>query len=536
MVSLALSATLASQPTLQAATALRPKLVVVISIDQFRGDYTTRFADHYLPAQSGKTVGGFNYLTQKGAYYPDAHYNHIPTETGPGHAIVLTGSVPGLTGIIGNDWFDRKTSKSMYCVSDPSVTTVGGNSGPMSPKNLLVTTLGDELKMATNGKAKVVGISFKDRAAILMAGHAADQVLWFDNGTANWVTSSFYNSKLPAWASDLNSKQRPKGELNQVWTPLLPESAYAWTRKSPAQKDSKEPVFSHALTNIGLWTTSPQGQKYVFDTAKIAIGQEGLGLDSVPDVLAINLATNDYVGHVYGPNSPQVLDISVHTDRMLSDFFNFLDQRVGLKNTVIAVTADHGVVPIVEEMGDPFKINATRIKANDCKDAAEAALDAQIGPADWIQAMDIPNVFINQATVAAQKVDPATAEGIAARAILGVPGIYATATRTQLLSGAVPRTPWGQRLINGFHPSLSGDVFVLNAPGTYFGAGTGTGHGSAWEYDTHVPILMSGFGIQSGVYSNKVSVSDIAPTLSRILRISAPNGSVGSILPGALKQ
>lgn len=535
MVSLALSAILASQPTIQSASPNRPKLVVVISIDQFRGDYTTRFADHYLPAQSGGKVGGFNYLTQRGAFFPDAHYNHVPTETGPGHAIVLTGSVPGLTGIIGNDWFDRKSGKSMYCVSDPSTTTIGGNSGPMSPKNLLVTTLGDELKMATNGKSKVVGIGLKDRAAILMAGHAADQVLWFDNGTANWVTSSFYNSQLPAWATDLNAKQRPKAELNQKWTPLLPESAYSWTRKAPAQKDSKEPVFSHDLTSIGLWTTSPQGQKFVFDTLKIAVGQEALGQDEAPDVLAINLATNDYIGHVYGPNSPQALDISVHTDRMLSDFFNFLDQRVGLKNAVIALTADHGVVPIVEEMSVTYKINAARIKANDCRDAAEAALDAQIGAADWIQAMDIPNVFINPLAIATHKADPAHVENIAARAIQSSPGIYAALTRTQLLNGNVPRTPWGTRLINGFHPSLSGEVLVINAPGTYFGSGTGTGHGSIWEYDTHVPIILSGFGVKPGVYHEKVSVSDIAPTLSRLLRISAPNGNVGRILPGSLK-
>jgi arylsulfatase A-like enzyme len=286
---------------------------------------------------------------------------------------------------------------------------------------------------------------------------------------------------------------------------------------------------------MSLWTASPYGQKFVFDTVKIAIGQEPLGQDDVPDVLVVNLATNDYVGHTFGPNSPQALDISVHTDRLLSDLFNFLDQRIGLKNTVLAVTADHGVLPIVEEMSETYKLNAARIKANDCKDAAESALDAQIGAADWIQAIDIPNIFINQSAIASFKVDPSQAENIAARAILTVPGIYATATRTQLINGNLPRTPWAQKLANGFHPVLSGDVFVINAPGTYFGSGTGTGHGSAWEYDTHVPILLAGYGIRSGTYHQKVSVSDIAPTLSRLLRIVAPNGNVGNVLGEALK-
>ena len=187
MLPIAIGALILSQP---APETRRPKLVLVISIDQFRGDYPVRFIEHFLPAQRGGKIGGFRYLTERGAYYDDAHYNHIPTETGVGHATIMTGSVPGLTGIIGNDWYDRKTGKTVYCVQDSDASTVGGNSKPMSPKNLLVTTVGDELKMATNGRAKVVSISFKDRASILLAGHAADQVIWFDGGTSNWVTST----------------------------------------------------------------------------------------------------------------------------------------------------------------------------------------------------------------------------------------------------------------------------------------------------------------------------------------------------------
>ena len=532
MLPIAIGALILSQP---APETHRPKLVLVISIDQFRGDYPVRFIEHFLPAQRGGKIGGFRYLTERGAYYDDAHYNHIPTETGVGHATIMTGSVPGLTGIIGNDWYDRKTGKTVYCVQDSDASTVGGNSKPMSPKNLLVTTVGDELKMATNGRAKVVSISFKDRASILLAGHAADQVIWFDGGTSNWVTSTFYNSRLPAWVTDLNAKKRPASELNQVWNPLLPVAEYDLARKPPFQQDSPEPVFSHLLKTIGDWTTSPFGQKFVFDTVKMAIEREGLGSDEVPDVLTVNLATNDYIGHAYGPNSPEVLDITVHTDRLLSDLFNYIDRSIGLKNTTIALTADHGVIPIIEEMANDYKINAARIKTSDLNGAVEVALDAKYGAGDWVQAVDIPNIFLNQATVTAKKLDPEEVEKSAGRAIQGLPGIFAVVTRTQIASGNLPKTPWAQRVANGFNPQMSGDVFVINSPGTYFGTGRGTGHGSVWEYDGYVPIILAGFGIQPGVRHEQVFVNDIAPTLSRLLKIVAPSGNVGRVLPGALR-
>ena len=218
-----------------------PKLVVLISIDQFRGDYVERFYRHFLPARTGRGIGGFRFLMETGAHFRNAMHNHIPTATGPGHATLMTGSEPAIDGIVGNDWFSRATGKSMYCVEDPSVETIGGPSGPMSPKNLMVTTVGDELKMATNGRSKVVGVAIKDRAAILMAGHAADEVIWWDAGVGAWVTSSFYapSKRLPEWVTTLNAERGVDKLAGKAWEPMLPKDAYATARRAPSEKERR---------------------------------------------------------------------------------------------------------------------------------------------------------------------------------------------------------------------------------------------------------------------------------------------------------
>jgi len=323
----------------QAAPA-KPRLVLVISIDQFRADLMRRFEPWFLPPKSNGGVGGFRWLQETGAYYLDAHHTHLPTATGPGHATILSGSDPFSNGIVGNDWFDRATGKEVYCVDDASVQTVGGSSKPMSPRNMLSTTVGDELKMVTNGKSKVVGVSFKDRAAILMAGHAADTVVWLDGGNGKWVSSTFYfpGKQLPKWVDDVNAKNVIAGAKDQTWEPLLDEKEYWPARRAPAEKTpANGKLFSHPTSSTSKFTMSGQGQAYLFDTVKKAIVGEQLGQDDVPDILAVNLAPNDYVGHAYGPNSPEVMDITIRTDRLLSDLFNFIDKNVqgGLNSVLI---------------------------------------------------------------------------------------------------------------------------------------------------------------------------------------------------------
>jgi predicted AlkP superfamily pyrophosphatase or phosphodiesterase len=517
-----------------------PKLVVVISIDQFRMDYVDRFASQYLPARSGGKVGGFRYLSEQGAFFTDAHYTHVPTGTGPGHSAILTGSGPATNGIVGNEWYDRATKKTVYCADDPLSKTVGGPSSPMSPRNLLVSTVGDELKMATNGRSKVVGVALKDRASIFLAGHAADTVIWFDTINGAWVTSTFYANRLPDWVTKINAMTVPELGIKRVWTPMLPNEAYSWTRPAPFAPQDAKPIFTHALgpdnpkNRYRNWTTSPFGQQYVFDTATAAIDGEGLGKDDVPDLLAINLSTNDYIGHAYGPNSPEVMDISVATDRMLSQFFNAINEKVGLKNVTIVITADHGVLPIVEEAKNQYKLPAMRIDGKKLVEAVNAEVSKTYGAGEWIESFDEPNVYLNRDLIASKGVAPALVQTAVAEAMMKQNGIHAAFTRDQVLNGRLPGWDFCKAVYNSFNVSRSGDVLVFENPGNYFGGGTGTGHGSPWAYDRHVPILVSGFGVRPGRVSRRVAVTDIAPTLCRLLRVELPTGCTGTVLSEAL--
>lgn len=518
-----------------------PKLVVLVSIDQFRADYVERFAPYYLPARSGGRLGGFRFLMETGADFKDAHHNHIPTATGPGHATLMTGSEPAYDGIVSNDWYDRRLGRSIYCVSDPQVQTVGGKSAPMSPRNLLVTTVGDELKMATGGRSKVVGVSFKDRAAILMAGHAADTVIWFESG--KWVTSSWYapSGQLPTWVQKLNAEALPDQDSGKTWTPLLPAEAYGLTRKAPAEANppAGQP-FAHSLgdkTSRGFYTnftTSGFGQDYMTHAIESAIDGEKLGRHDVPDVLVINLATNDYVGHRYGPNSPEVMDVALRADRLLSDVFNKLNHDVpgGINDVAVVVTADHGVLPIPEESNDAYKTGSQRVTA--VARTVQAALSKQFGDANWVLGNELfeQNLYLNRDAAAQKGLKMRDVEQAAADAAVTVPGIFAAVTRTQLLHGEIPRWPFADTLTNGFNAQLGGDVMVLEGPGALPDGGTGTSHGSIWAYDSHVPLLVRGPGIAPGSYVQTVYTSDIASTLCHLLGIEYPTGNVGHPLPG----
>ncbi len=539
---IALAVALASAAVAQAAPA-KPRLVVVISIDQFRADLMRRFEPWFLPAKSNKGIGGFEWLKDTGAYYVDAHHTHIPTATGPGHASILSGSDPISNGIVGNDWYDRKSGKEMYCTDDPSVETVGGKSGPMSPKNMLSTTVGDELKMATNGKAKVVGVSFKDRAAILMAGHAADTVIWLDGGNGKWVSSSFYfpNKQLPKWVEDINRQDVIAKAKDKAWEPLLADKEYWPARRAPAEKaPANGKAFSHATNSIGNFTRSGQGQDYLFDTAKKAIANEQLGQDEIPDVIAINLATNDYVGHAYGPNSPEVMDISIRTDRLLSDLFNYLNKQVpgGIDNVLIALTGDHGVVPIPEESANVYKSGVKRGPATgeNPKTTINAALTAKYGAGDWVLWSGEPNLYLNEELVTQKKLDIAEVEKTAADAVIKMESQYYAFTRTDIMAGRLPQWLWTPMVYNGFHPKICGNLLLIDNPGWYNGGGTGTGHGTPWQYDSHVPVVLRGPGITKGWYSRTVGVTDIAPTISQILGIEYPTGCVGHPLREAIDK
>lgn len=558
------------------ATALRagkrPRLAVVISIDQFRADLLTRNADLFLPAQNGKQVGGFQYLMTQGSWFVNAQHAHFPTFTGPGHSVLLTGSTPSMNGIIANEWWDKLIGGVRYCVDDETahIKVVGKVEGsrakPMSAKSLLVTTVGDELKLASNGRAKTVSIALKDRAAILLAGHAADTCLWFDDYTGRWISSTAYakNGELPKWAQKVNDENIPEKHFGKVWKPSV--SAEVLKRAKPTKLDpDNEPYglgssFPHRIgTEKGritfrAFTTTPFANGFVFATAEAAIIGEQMGShEGISDLLTINLSSNDYIGHAFGPYSPEVLDATVQTDRQLSEFLNFIEANVpgGLRETLVIVTADHGVAPIAEQLND-INIDAGKVLEGTINLVTEEALRQAFGLRVWVGAEQgqnakggyvEPYITLNEENIqqtlrSGKAKSREEIEKVVADAVSKMDGIYACYTHTQLLSGNLPRIPLTQRLARGFHPQLSGDVMVVSTPHHYTDPGTkgpyATSHGTAYNYDTHVPILMVGFGIRAGVWAQPVTPLDIAPTLSLLLGIEFPSACEGNPLVPAL--
>lgn len=550
----------------------RPRLTVVISIDQFRADYLRRLTDLFLPAkQSGGKVGGFRYLMTQGAYYVDARYDHAPTFTGPGHSIILTGAYPYKTGIVGNEWWDKTSLSQTYCVDDPRQKVVGAapdsTAKPMGPLNLRSSTVGDELKLASAGNSTVVTLSLKDRAAILLGGHTQNVSLWFDDIGGRWISSTAYckDGKLPAWAEAVNGEHIPDKTLGTMWTPSVPADVLAGRTISPNLTPEREPykmgrAFPHAIgaekvkQNYRAFTLTPSANAFVFETAKRAIREEKLGQHGeTPDLLALNLATNDYVGHAFGPFSPEALDITVQTDRLLADFLNYVQSAVpgGLNDVVVVVTGDHGVVPVVENLQERDLSSARVLDAN-VVDAAQKALTASFGEGAWLAHgkdgkvvgyvepyVVLDDAAVAQAIASGKATSRAQIEDVAARAVATLPGIYACYTRSQILEGRLPQTEITRRVIHGFHPKVSGDIFVVTdnlyvtdpgTPGPYV-----TTHGSPYVYDTHVPILIAGSGIKSGVHTNPVSPADIAPTLCALLGIEMPSASDGVILPSVFR-
>lgn len=521
--------------------AIRPRLVVLISIDQCRADYISRFSDLYLPPGRGRMVGGFRYLQAQGAWYPDCQYQHHRTVTGAGHAILGTGAQPYVNGIVGNAWWDRTTRKSVYCVDDKTSEVVGATSGsketPMSARNLLTSTVGDELELATGGLAKTVSVALKDRASILLSGHRSDAVVWFDEDTGGWVTSTAYapDKKLPGWVEEFNGRAMAAELKRTPWEPSVDAAALrrVWN------PEGKPVAFTHALSGpgYGSFATSPAGNAFVFESCKKAVKAEKLGQDEIPDLLTINLSSNDYVGHKYGPDSAEVLDISVQTDRQLADFFQFLEDAVpgGLARITLALSSDHGCANVPEVLAG-MGVPVARAISAEIAGAAEKALDTAVGPAKWIASGDNGELYFSPEALAAHPREPRTRlEQIAAEAVRAVPGVYLAVGKSAILSGQVPRNALGSRITQGVHPERSGDVVILLHPHWLSGSkpvGTGTSHGVPFTYDTHVPLLMAGAGVRKGTYLSRVSPAQVAPSLSYILGIARPGGADEPLLPG----
>jgi len=488
---------LAAATAVAAEPVRKPRLVVAIIVDQFRYDYLTRFKAEYK--------AGLARLMNQGAMFTNAYYEHFPTVTAVGHSVFMSGAMPSVSGIVGNDWYDRSTGKRVTAVSDDSVKVLGGGGGGASPNRLLVDTVGDELKAATAGKSRVIGISLKDRAAILPAGHAADGAYWFDSGTGNFVSSTYYFPDLPAWVKDFNLHATEKYKGAEWIGGKLPSDAKLF----PAI------------------VSSPFGNDLLERFAERAIPAESLGKDNIPDLLTISFSSNDYVGHEFGPDSAAVRATCLATDEVLGRLFQFLDSSVGLSNVLLVLAADHGVSP-TPEANATRHVPAGRMPAS-IQNTIQAELAKKYGDGKWIASTSEQALYLNLDLIREKKLARAEVEETVRDSLLALTHVFRAYTRSQLMNGGLFADRIGRRIANGFNQVRGGDVYLLLDPFWFFGT-TGTTHGAPFNYDSHVPLIFLGPWVRPGIYDGTTAVNDVAPTLATILEIEVPNGADGRAL------
>lgn len=531
---LALAPEARPQAALRSAPRVRPRLVVVIAVDQFRTDYLERFRAFFGP-------GGFNRFLEHGASFPQARYQHGTTSTCPGHAVILSGSYADVNGIVANGWFDARTGRPVYCAEDPAASQVGSAGPGRSPRNLFGVTLGDVLKTATAGRSRIVTVSGKDRSAVMLGGHLADAAYWLADTL--FVTSTYYRPDLPAWVREFNASRAIGAYVGRVWDRVLPAAAYGimGPDDEPAERDEARlgRTFPHPLAGLDAFNDSPFLNDVIADFAIRAIEGESLGRDSVPDVLGIGLSASDHVGHVYGPDSHEVMDATVRLDRTLERLFDALDRAVGLANVVVVLTADHGVSPMPEVVrrGRAGVSGARRLDPTVLDTAARRALVARYGriPAPgWVVYHSPPLMYLNVAALTALNVPLEDAERVAQAAVRAVPGVHEVLTASELTRQRAAGVETAA--VRSFHPSRSGNLYYILEPYWVADAGsTGADHGSPWRYDQEVPMLWFGRGIIPGAHQGPADIADIAPTLSALLGVAPPGGAEGQVLPGLLR-
>src|ERR1700757_361547 len=512
--------------------AQQSKLVVGIVIDQMRYDYLYRFSNNY-------GQGGFKRLLKEGFLCKNAQYNYVPTYTGPGHASIYTGTTPAIHGIAANEWFDKKTKKEIYCTQDKNVTPVGSSSdaGLMSPRNLEATTVGDEIKIASNNKAKVVGVSLKDRSSILPAGHAADGAYWFDGSTGNFITSTFYRNDLPKWLLDFNAKKLPTQYLEKGWNTLLPIANYTESlpddnafEKAPNKKD--KPVFPYEFTkqleknNFDIIRATPFGNTLTKELAIASIEGEGLGLDAICDMLCVSFSSTDYVGHSFGPKSVELEDTYIRLDKDLEELFTFLDTKIGKGNYTLFLTADHGASENSAYL-QTEKINAGYVSGKELEKKLKQELYKEYNDSLVIKYVN-QQVYLNDSVILAKKLDKFSIEKFCVRYLLSINEVSDALCGEQLILQTENDILFKSLVQRGFNNKRSGDVMVMYKPGFMDYEKTGTTHGTSFSYDTHVPLLFYGNGINKGSSLRPIYITDIASTICQLLNISYTNGNIGN--------
>ncbi|HEY2787482.1 MAG TPA: alkaline phosphatase family protein [Fimbriiglobus sp.] len=535
----------------QAVGPPKVKLAVLVVFDQMRGDYVDKWRPLFAD-------GGFKRLENDGAWYSHCLYPYGTTVTGAGHASILSGTSGWKHGIIENDWYDRKTGKNVYCAGTDRYATVPPKPDSKvrekysgTPDRFIGDTLADVLKSATSGKAKVFGLSLKDRSAIFPTGRHPDGAYWF-NG--QFVTSTYYRDAVHHWVAAFNSEKLVDSWYGHSWTRFRPDLNYEpYSGPDDATGESKRDglgvTFPHPMTGgkdkLGkeyyeALEYSPFGNDLLLAFAKRCIVEEKLGHHDAPDLLTVSFSSNDLVGHTFGPDSQEVLDTTLRSDAIMQDFLKFLDDKVGKGNYAMVVTADHGVCPVPEfrkahgESGGRLAIRDLLVAGEDALQAKYGKLEGHFKPgasskkATWIEAQAVPWIYLNDRLIASRGLNKDDVAATLAKALLTVPNMEATYTRAQLTGDLASLDAMGKMVKRSFYPDRSGDVYAVAKPYYLVEAksyGGGTSHGTPHDYDRHVPLLVFGPGIPGGERKDEVPPQSAAAILAHFLGIKPPSNA-----------
>lgn len=530
-----------AQNTPKTNTSNKPKLVVGIMVDQMRWDYINKFKAHFTSSN------GFLRLVNEGATCDFTMIPYVPTVTAVGHASVYTGSVPALNGISGNNWFDNYSQKSVYCVDDNTVNSVGienSAAGKMSPANLWTTTIGDELKIATNFKSKVIGLSIKDRGAILPAGHSADGAFWYDSKTGNFISSTYYAAQLPTWVSNYNNQHRVDSLYTKGWNLSLAKAIYEANcdqdkndyESTPLGKEQK--VFPYSLSQFigkdyGKIASTPLGNTLLADLAEQAIINEKMGQDDITDLLAVSFSSPDYIGHSFGPDSWETMDGYIKLDATLAKLFAVLDKQVGKNNYTVFLTADHAVAH-VPGFSKKHQLPGGTVSEDQLKKDLSNYIASKGFDAKLISAIREYNVHFNTALMETLGIERARLVQLCRQFLEKQSDILQVVDARNAATAPLPAA-LRERIANGYNAQRAGDLFIVTKSGYVDGYATGTSHGVLYNYDAHIPLLFWGKGIQNKVVNTPTYMTDIAPTITTLLGIQMPSGSIGKPILEVLK-
>lgn len=562
-VFLVAAATALSGPTPawgQSAPPERPRLILQITVDQLRGDLPLRYMDQF-------GEGGFRYLMDQGTWFFDAHHAHANTETIVGHTTLATGAHPSAHGMVGNVWFDRAQERTVYNIEDPDVrlltagadvdrdseidpTQRAAGVDGRSPAAILTTTFSDELAVGTAGRAKIFGVSVKDRGAVSMAGHAG-KAFWFSKQVGEFVTSTYYYDEYPAWVDAWNRDRKPFAYADTEWELSADPGSYLFADRDDREGETDLAGFGRTFPHpygpgdgpyfTTFLTLSPAGDALTLDFAKTLLEAEELGADEVPDYLSVSFSSTDYVGHLFGPSSLESEENLRRLDRLLAELFAFVDERVGLDQTLIVLSADHGgteIPPYLQELGIP---SGYVDPSSWDRAPGIAALEERFGVGEaLIASYDHPYLYLDRDLIRERGLDQGEVEDAVAEELTKLPGIAVAVSSTALREGRTPELPLIQSIRYNFNLRRSGDVYVVYEPGHFIadfdGLTVASTHGSPWSYDSYVPVVFAGWRVGAEAVHRRVLTVDVAPTLSRLLGIKMPSGAAGSPLVEAFLQ